>query len=41
MYFHLCGHTHLSISSVVFYLFFEMVSLTDLRLVDLVNYTDH
>lgn len=40
MCFHLCGHTHLSVSSVVFYLFFEMVFPTDLKLVDLANYPE-
>lgn len=38
---YVCGHTQLSISSVVFHLIFEVVSLTDLKLVDLANLADH
>lgn len=38
---HVCGHTRLWVSLIVFHLIFEVVSLTNLMLVDLANLADY
>lgn len=38
---HVCGYTQLLVFSVVFYCIFEMMSLTDMKIVDSANLADH